>query len=325
MRFSAALSVALIVVSLQVLISFALPKKNSHHHKGHRRHEIKFKTPPTKETSSEKILTKISMPDLGLGLSENSASFPEIFGLEKTEKLPDNVKTKTKTTTKVNGPFKTVTKVTQEFKTDKHNKTHMIGQSVQSTTTSRNSMNNTVDAKRRPGMFSMDLSPFGFSLFAEPPERECHEEKPCKEKGTYCDQNEWECKPLVKHGMKCYQPGQCESGKKGKHACVWGTCTLTTKTGDAGTFCKKDSECASDDMRCAPQKDLSEFSDICVPKPGVGETCGRRRMFDLFSIRESVRSSPCKKGFACVEVGNFGRKICRSESFLKDQEIKEDY
>lgn len=162
MESSKLLTVLYLVLTLQTLAS-TLPRKASHreHHQGHQKHVKKSKTQTPSGNSPAKILEKISEK---LGLGDKMPSFPDIFNPEKGSKLPKNVKTKTKTTTKVDGPFKTVTTVTEQFETDKHNKTHLVGQSVQSVTTAKNSTKRI--GKPKKGIY-FDLNPFGFTFFGD--------------------------------------------------------------------------------------------------------------------------------------------------------------
>lgn len=313
------LNVVFLVLTLQTL-SLALPKKSGHEHH-HKHHVKKSQTPTTKDATANKILEKIQLQGLGLGLNKN---LPEIFGLGK-EPGGENVTTKKNTTTKINGPLKTVITIAQQFKKDKNNKTHLVGQSVQSVTTSRDqSANGTAKAAGKPGFFFDSFDPFRSALFGNRPEPECSDTKPCKEKGAYCDKVDMQCKTKLKLGDKCDQPDQCSSEWENKSVCLWGECAAFASTaGKSGVFCKKDSDCESQELHCATQEDVSSISDICVPKLGDGQTCGRRTIMFHFWPRVS-RDYPCMKGFACMEVGYSGRKICRPKAFLKDQEENED-
>ena len=294
-----------IVVILQSVVAGLAKKENEKHH------QAKSKVHESQETSPQTLL---KAAPLGFGIALKAA-VPKLGDKSKTD--DKGIKTESETTTETKNGFKTVTTVTKQIKVGKNNTPEVVGQSMERVTT------NVFDPKKpekfkagkvkgKQGLMFDLFNPFGFSMFADEPVKQCSNKKHCKKPGMYCDKMDYQCRKKVKLDGRCDQAGQCDTNSKHHVACLWGRCSIVKKSvGDAGLFCKKDKDCGSKNLHCALQPDISEVSKVCIYKLSEGQTCGRSHIFSFFPLGRMTADLPCKEGFTCQELRFTGRKICR--------------
>lgn len=232
------------------------------------------------------------------------------------------VKTRTKTSNSTHGPFKTYTITKETVSADNKKNPKVLSKSVQSVTTLDKEFKGKMPKGEKDKLKKMlfNFGPMQLRLNEIDEKAQC-ESKKCGEH-KYCDSISGECKKHLAPGSACSQDGQCENYNGRPYRCTWGRCIVNTKPGSAGTFCKDESTCQSDDksteMCCQSQPDISHFSKVCIPKLNEGATCGRASIFDVFRDSENEKCGICKTGLECRRIGLFtGRKICVRNSVAK--------